>query len=90
MATGEGYYPADLAALWEKRSELLGPTLLSADIDLEKLPLCATCPAARWFQLDGALQSYCKEFREKMWPANGPGVTQCDAYVLAVAEKDAG
>lgn len=75
--------PADLDALWRPDPDVRGAVLITLGIELERLPLCGFCPLARWYERDGLLGAFCKEFRETVYPpAKGAGVTLCDAFAI--------
>lgn len=79
----------------ENESALMGATLLlersrpSTDSllnKMERVPVCAVCPAARWYKLDDdKLECFCVEYRGTMYDAyKKVAVTTCDARADAL------
>ncbi|MBX9729948.1 MAG: hypothetical protein K2X59_01355 [Sphingomonas sp.] len=62
-----------------------GPTLTRHQtIAFEKgKPICVSCPASRWYVIDGKPFCFCIEFRAKMYGGGLGAVTDCDAHAFA-------
>lgn len=85
----------------EREATLLGPTLqeersrpstASLLEKLERVPVCAVCPAARWYKLDDdKLECFCTEYRGVMYDDRRKvAVTACDARADALERSAAG
>lgn len=63
-----------------------GPTLRSEPKDIlgETPPLCAECPSAWWYKIDGRFECYCTTFHGVMFGRTNPAVTACDAREEAI------
>lgn len=78
----------------EKNRAYMGATLkgeVAAGLleALTYVPVCAACPAARWYKVTekagaGRVECFCVEFRGTMYSVKQEAVTACDARADAI------
>lgn len=71
-------------------NEHRGPTLTRHPkiVPEENKPICVSCPASRWYVIDGKPHCFCIEFRAKMYGLGLGAVTDCDAHDFASMTVD--
>ena len=84
-------------ALLAMNEAFLGPTLresMALVEKMERVPLCAVCPAAQWYTMEteaavASLECFCTEFRGVMYGPTRQVVTVCDGRADAVERATA-